>query len=576
MSFTDPKNPAKLRSHQWYGRGPSSFPERSRTLQNGYALDEFIGRPVIGIVNTWSDMNTCHRHLRDRAADIKRGVYQAGGFPVELPAMAVGEIMMQPSSMLYRNFLAMETEELLRCYPIDAVVLMGGCDKTTPALLMGAFSMDLPLIYVPAGFMLAGHFRGNPVGVSDLWRFGQELRAGRFTLPDAMELEQANARSVGTCNAMGTASTMTAIAEALGLSLPGASSLAAVDARAERLAAEAGRRIVEMAWSDSRPSAIVTRESFLNAVTVCLALGGSTNAVIHLIAMARRAGVELSLDDFDRLARQIPVLLDVQPAGKLLMEDYDRAGGSRALLHRLEDLLHKEALTVSSRTLRENIQRATVHDDSVIRPLADPVATEALAILRGNLCPDGAVIKPSAASARLMQHRGRAVLFDGYEDLVANIDSPNRNITAASVLVLRNCGPKGGPGMPECGMIPIPARLAAEGVNDMVRISDARMSGTSYGTCVLHIAPEAHIGGPLALVRDGDWIELDVPARRLTLQVPDEELAHRRESWAPPEPVYGRGYGQIFQEHVTQAPEGCDFDFLASRSANRPIPFYDH
>lgn len=576
MSSADPKNPAKLRSHQWYGRGPSSFAERSRTLQNGYALDEFIGKPVIGIVNTWSDMNTCHRHLRDRAEDVKRGVYQAGGFPVELPAMAVGEIMMQPSSMLYRNFLAMETEELLRCHPIDAVVLLGGCDKTTPALLMGAFSMDLPLIYVPAGFMLAGHFRGVPVGVSDLWRFGQELRAGRFTIPDALELEQVHARSVGTCNAMGTASTMTAIAEALGLSLPGASSLAAVDARAERLAAGAGRRIVEMAWSETRPSTLLTRESFLNGVSVCLALGGSSNAVIHLIAMARRAGVELSLDDFDRLGRQVPVLLDVQPTGHLLMEDYDRAGGSRALLHRLDEFLHGAAHTITGRTLRENVAGATVHDDSVIRPLANPVATEALAILRGNLCPDGAVIKPSAADTGLMQHRGRAVVFDGYEDLVANIDSPDRDITPDSVLVLRNCGPKGGPGMPECGMIPIPARLSAEGVTDMVRISDARMSGTSYGTCVLHVSPEAHIGGPLALVHDGDWIQLDVRARTLELQVPDEELAQRRASWTAPIPVYGGGYGQIFQEYVTQASDGCDFEFLTSRATNRPIPFYGH
>jgi len=576
MSDRQRKRPSELRSHTWYGRGPYSFAERSRTLQNGYALEEFSGKPVIGIINTWSDMNTCHRHLRERAQEVKRGVVQAGGFPVELPAMAVGEIMMQPTSMLYRNFLAMEVEELLRCHPIDAVVLMGGCDKTTPALLMGAFTMDLPLIYVPAGFMLAGYFRGKPVGVSDLWRFGQDLRAGKVPMSDVLELEQVQARSVGTCNAMGTASTMTAVAEALGLSLPGASSLSSVDARAARLAAEAGRRIVELAWTDVRPSTLLTRESFLNAVAVCLALGGSTNAVIHLVAMAGRAGVELNLDDFDRLAREVPVLVNVQPAGALLMEAYDQAGGSRALMNRLRAGLHGQAATVTGASLSVNVAGAEVWDDEALRPLDNPVATEALAVLRGNLCPGGAIIKPSAASDRLMTHRGRAIVFDGYDDLLASIESPERGITPDSVLVLRNCGPKGGPGMPECGMIPIPGRLIQQGVRDMVRISDARMSGTSYGTCVLHVTPEAFVGGPLALVEEGDWIELDVPKRTLTLEVDEAELQRRQAAWSPPSPRYARGYGQMFATHVTQASQGCDFDFLASRDASEPLPFFGH
>ncbi|MEM7436786.1 MAG: IlvD/Edd family dehydratase [Myxococcota bacterium] len=576
MSDSSRKKPSDLRSHTWYGRGPFSFLERSRTLQNGYLLEEFNGKPVIGVINTWSDMSTCHRHLRDRAQEVKRGVVQAGGFPVELPAMGVGEVMMQPTSMLYRNFLAMEVEELLRCHPIDAVVLLGGCDKTTPALLMGAFSMDLPLIYVPAGFMLAGYFRGKPVGTSDLWRFGQDLRAGKVPISDVLELEQVQARSVGTCNSMGTASTMTAAAEALGLSLPGASSLPAVDARAGRLAVDAGRRIVELAWNDIRPSTLLTRESFLNAVAVCLALGGSTNAVIHLLAMAGRAGVELTLGDFDQLAREVPILVDVQPAGSLLMESYDHAGGSRALMCRLGNKLHGDAATVTGASLSANVSGAEVWDDKAVRPFEDPVAKEALAVLRGNLCPEGAIIKPSAATEALMVHRGRAVVFDGYEDLVANIESPDRGITPQSVLILRNCGPRGGPGMPECGMIPIPGRLIREGVRDMVRISDARMSGTSFGTCVLHVAPEAYVGGPLALVQGGDWIELDVTKRTLTLDVDDAELGRRRAAWSPPAPRYARGYGSLFAKHVGQASEGCDFDFLASSEVSEPLPFFGH
>lgn len=567
--------PEELRSHKWYGQGPASFARRERTLQNGYALDEFVGRPVIAIINTWSDLSTCHGHLRERAQHVKRGVYRAGGFPVELPAMSLGEIMVKPTTMMYRNMLAMETEELLRSHPIDGAVLLGGCDKTTPGLLMGALSMDLPAIYVPAGAMLSGNFRGEPMGSgTGVFRFGAELVAGNRTIDDWFEMEQGNSRTVGTCNTMGTASTMTSIAEALGFSFPGASSTPAVDALGSRLASAAGTRIVDMVWNDDRPSRMLTAGSFRNAITANLALGGSTNASVHLIALSRRAGLDVTLDDFDRLAREVPVLSNLQPSGKYLMEDFHRSGGLPALLAQLRPLLDLDAATITGRSLGDNIASAKVHNPEVIKSLEDPQAREALAVLRGNLAPDGCVIKPSAASPELLKHAGPALVFDDYEDVRKRLNDPATEVDRNTVLVLRNCGPQGGPGFPEWGMIPLPAKLIKEGVRDMVRISDARMSGTSYGTCVLHVAPEAYIGGPLALLRTGDIVELDVGARTLNMRVDDAELEARRAAWKPPPLRYLRGYGSLFSQHVTQANHGCDFEFLADRSETPDPPVY--
>ena len=564
------KKPEELRSHRWFGMGPFSFEHSAHAKQAGYGAEEFEGRPVIGIVNTWSDMNPCHAHLRSRAEAVRRGVWQAGGFPVELPAMSLGEGFVKPTTMLYRNFLAMETEELLRCHPVDGAVLLGGCDKTTPGLLMGALSMDLPSLYVPAGFTLASEFRGERLGSgTGAFRWAPELMKGGITYDDWKVIEQRSWSSPGTCNTMGTASTMTALAEVLGLSLPGASSVPAMDSEGQRLAAAAGRRAVELVWEDLRPSRIIGESSVQNAARVSVALGGSTNAAIHLLAIARRAGVEFGLDDFDAIGRTIPVLANILPSGKYLMPDFYLAGGLPALLGELREQLDLDAMTVTGASLGENIAGGEVAADKrdVIRPLADPVATEALAVLRGNLAPEGCVIKPSAASKELMRHRGRAVVFEGQADLEARLHDPSLDVDASSVLVLRGAGPLGGPGMAEVGMLPIPFKLVQAGIKDMVRISDARMSGTSYGTCVLHVSPEAHVGGPLALVRDGDEIELDVGARALTLHVSEEELAERRAAWTRPEPHYERGWGRIFLEHVSQAHEGCDFDVLANRAA---------
>jgi len=568
------KKPEELRSHRWYGaQDLRAFGHRSRTAQMGYDRSDYAGKPVIAIVNTWSDINPCHTHFRQRVEEVKRGVWQAGGFPVELPAISLSEPFQKPTTMLYRNLLAMETEELLRSYPADGAVLMGGCDKTTPALIMGATSMNLPAIFMPAGPMLRGDFRGQTLGSgSDTWKYWAELRAGNITAADWQAVEQGIARSPGHCMTMGTASTMTSAAEALGLTLPGAASIPAADSRHAAMAALTGKRIVEMVWEDLKPSDVLSEAAFHNAVTTVLALGGSTNAIVHLLAMARRAGVALDLDAFDRLARVTPLLANIRPAGKYLMEDFFYAGGLRALLANLRPYLRAAAPTVNGRTLGENIDGARVFDDEVIRPLDRPlVAGDSLAVLRGNLAPDGAVIKPPAADPRLHRHTGPAVVFADYDDLAARIDDPALPVDERSVLVLQHAGPLGGPGMPEWGQLPIPKKLLAQGIRDMVRISDARMSGTSYGACVLHVAPESFVGGPLALVRDGDLIELDVPARRLTLRVSDEVLARRRAAWTPPAPRYGRGYGQLFARHVTQANEGCDFDFLA-RGAPTPDP----
>ncbi len=530
------KKPAELRSHRWYGvKDLRSFGHRSRTAQMGFDAADYRGKPVIAIVNTWSDINPCHTHFRQRAEDVKRGIWSAGGFPVELPAMSLSEPFQKPTTMLYRNLLAMETEELLRSYPIDGAVLMGGCDKTTPGLLMGAASMNLPAIFLPAGPMLRGHWGGTTLGSgSDTWKYWADLRAGAITEEDWEEIENGIARSPGHCMTMGTASTMTSAAEALGVTLPGAASIPAADSRHAVMAAHTGRQIVDMVWKDVKLSDVLTRTAFRNGVTTVLALGGSTNAIIHLIAMARRLDVDLSLADFEELAHRTPLLANIRPSGKYLMEDFFYAGGLPALLRNLGDLLDTAVPTVNGRTLGENIRRAKVFDDDVIRPRDNPlVASDTLAVLRGNLAPDGAVIKPAAAEARLHRHAGPAVVFENYDDMAARIDDPDLPVDEDSVLVLRNAGPQGAPGMPEWGQLPIPKKLLEKGVRDMVRISDARMSGTSYGACVLHVAPESAVGGPLALVRDGDVIELDVPDRRITLNVSDDELAKRRADWQP-------------------------------------------
>ena len=516
-------------------------------------------------------MNPCHQHFRDRAEAVKRGVLQAGGFPVEMPAMALGEPFMKPSTMMYRNLLAMEAEELLRANPIDGVVLMGGCDKTVPALIMGAVSMDLPAIFVPAGPMLRGHWQGKELGSgSDVWKYWAELRAGTIDEQDWRGIEDGIARSAGTCMTMGTASTMAALTEALGLSLSGASSIPAVDSAHARMAAASGRRIVELVWQDVRPRTILTQAAFDNAITTLMAIGGSTNAIIHLVAMAGRAGVTLPLRRFDEIALKTPLLANIRPSGRYLMEDFFYAGGLPALLRQLGALLDLDAMTAGGRTLGEEIARAAVYQDDVIRSPDRALQPEGgLAVLGGNLAPNGAVIKPSAMEPRLLKHRGPAVVFRDYNEMSARIDDPALEVTADSVLVLQNAGPQGGPGMPEWGQLPIPKKLLAQGVRDMVRISDARMSGTSYGACVLHVSPESYIGGPLALVQSGDVIALDVPRRRLDVALSADELGRRHAAWTPPAPRFQRSYGALYAAHIGQAETGCDFDFLAGTA---PVP----
>jgi dihydroxy-acid dehydratase len=559
-----------LRSARWYGASDMrSFGHRSRTKQMGFSAEDYGGKPVIAILNTWSDINPCHQHFRERAQAVKRGVLQAGGFPLEMPAMALGEVFMKPSTMMYRNLLAMEAEELLRANPIDGVVLMGGCDKTVPALIMGAVSMNLPTIFMPAGPMLRGHWQGKQLGSgSDVWKYWAELRAGNIDEEDWRGIEDGIARSAGTCMTMGTASTMAAVTEALGLSLPGASSIPAVDSSHERMAAASGRRIVELVWQDVRPRDILTRTAFDNAITTLMAIGGSTNALIHIVAMAGRAGITLPLEHFDAISRRTPLLAKIRPSGQYLMEDFFYAGALPALLRQLGSLLALDAMTVSGKSLGDNIARAEIYNDDVIRSPNRALQPEGgLAVLKGNLAPNGAVIKPSAMEQRLLKHRGPAVVFADYNDLNKRIDDPALEVTAESVLVLQNGGPQGAPGMPEWGQLPIPKKLLAQGVRDMVRISDARMSGTSYGACVLHVSPESYIGGPLALVRSGDLIELDVPGRRLDAAVAADEFARRRAAWTAPPPRFQRSYGALFDRHVGQAETGCDFDFLAGDAA---------
>jgi dihydroxy-acid dehydratase len=569
------KTPQELRSHRWYGaQDLRAFGHRSRTAQMGYDRGDYAGKPVIAIINTWSDINSCHTHFKQRVEEVKRGVWQAGGFPVEMPAISLAEVMQKPTTMMYRNLLAMETEELLRSYPADGAVLMGGCDKTTPALLMGAISMNLPAIYLPAGPMLNGHWREATLGSgSDTWKYWAELRAGNITERDWEEIEDGIARSPGTCMTMGTAATMMSITEALGLALPGASSIPAPDANHAKMATLCGKRIVDMVWEDLKPRDILDARSIDNAIVTLMAMGGSTNALIHLVAIAGRAGITLPLERFNEFSAKTPLLANVRPSGdQYLMEDFYYAGGLRALLAELRDLLHLECGTVNGRTLGENLEAARIYNDDVIRKRANPLKESGgLVVLRGNLAPNGAVIKAAAASPKLLKHVGPAVVFEDYNDMAARIDRDELDVDADSVLILRNAGPRGGPGMPEWGMLPVPKKLLKKGVRDMVRISDARMSGTSYGTCVLHVAPESYVGGPLALVRDGDLVELDVARQVLNLRISAEEMHRRKAAWRAPAERYERGYGALFSRHIRQADKGCDFDFLEG-TAPTPEP----
>ena len=564
-----------LRSARWFAPDDlRSFGHRSRAMQMGLSHEDWEGKPVIAIINTWSEAQPCHMHFRDRAEFVKKGILQAGGMPMELPALSLSEQFLKPTSMLYRNLAAMEVEELLRAHPVDGAVLMGGCDKSTPALIMGAISMGLPFLYMPAGPMLRGNYAGRTLGSgTDTWKYWDERRAGTIGEEEWRGIEGGIARSYGHCMTMGTASTMTAIAEGFGLTLPGASSIPAPDAGHQRMAAACGRRAVEMVWEDLTPDRIVTEAATRNATTVAMATGCSTNAIIHLIAMARRAGIEWGLDDLDRIGHEVPVIANIRPSGEhYLMEDFFYAGGLRTLMKELGDKLDLSCLTVAGKTLGEGIADATNHNTDVIRPLSNPVYHEgSLAVLRGNLAPDGAVIKPAACEPKFHVHRGPAIVADSYKEMKAIIDDPDYPMAPDHVLVLRNAGPQGGPGMPEWGMIPMPRALLKQGHSDMVRLSDARMSGTSYGACVLHVAPEAYIGGPLALIETGDVIELDVPNRSLNVRISDEEMVRRRKTWTPPPTRYERGYGWMFSRHIEQADKGCDFDFLRSEFGG-PVP----
>lgn len=558
-------DPTSLRSHRWFAATDlRSFGHRSRIRQLGFDLEDIAGKPIIAIINTWNGLAHCHGHFPARVEAIKRGVLEAGGFPVEVPVMALPENFVKPTTMLYRNLLAMEVEENLRSLPVDGAVLMGGCDKTTPATIMGATSAGLPAIFMPAGPMLRGNWGGQILGSgSDVWKYWDEKRAGAITEAQWSEMESGIARSDGVCMTMGTAMTMTSLAEVLGLTLPGASSIPAPDSAHARMAAATGRRAVDLVWDDLKMTDILSPASFDNAIIASAALAGSTNAIIHLIAMARRAGIGLELTRFDQLSAQVPVLANIRPSGAYLMEDFFYAGGLRGFLTRIADRLDLSAGTVSGQTLGETLAGASVWNDAVIRPAANPVsAAEGLAVLHGNIAPDGCVMKPAAAAPRLLHHAGPALVFDDYDAMARAVADPDLAVTPDHVLVLRNAGPLGGPGMPEWGMLPIPVKLLKAGVRDMLRLSDARMSGTSYGACILHIAPEAFIGGPLALIRTGDIIAVDVASRRIDVRLSDAELAARRAAWVAPQPRYARGYGAMAAAHIGQANTGCDFDFL--------------
>ncbi|MFL6436241.1 MAG: IlvD/Edd family dehydratase [Terriglobales bacterium] len=559
----------KLRSSEWFGlRNRDGFIHRSWMKNQGLPDHLFDGRPVIGICNTWSELTPCNAHFRRIADYVKRGVYEAGGFPLEFPVMSLGETLMRPTTMLFRNLVSMDVEESIRANPIDGVVLLAGCDKTTPALLMGAASCDLPALMISGGPMLNGKFRGRDIGSgTDVWKFSEDVRCGAMSMCDFLEAEACMSRSAGHCMTMGTASTMACVVESLGMGLPMNAAIPAVDSRRYTLAHTAGRRIVEMVKEDLRMSKILTRKAFENAIRVVGAIGGSTNAVIHLLAIAGRIGVELSLKDWDTLGRNVPCLLNLMPAGKYLMEDFYYAGGLPAILRELGDLIHRDALTVNGKTMGENVAEAPCYNPDVINPATNPFrANSGIAVLHGNLCPNGAVLKPSAATPELMKHSGRAVVFDNIEHFYARIDAPNLDVDERSVLVLKNCGPRGYPGMPEVGNMPLPPKILKKGITDMVRISDARMSGTAFGTVVLHVSPEAAAGGVLAVVQEGDMIDLDVSARRLQLNVPDSEIQRRRAAWKPPQPVFERGYYKLYFDHVMQADRGADLDFLPGGS----------
>ena len=568
--MTETKKTAdQLRSARWFAPDDlRSFGHRSRMMQMGLGPEDWEGRPVIGILNTWSEMNPCHLHFRDRAEDVKKGIAQAGGLGLEIPTISIDESFTKPTSMLYRNMIAMETEETIRSHPLDGVVLMGGCDKSTPGLTMGAISAGVPFIFLPAGPMLRGNYAGRALGSgSDAWKFWDERRAGTISAEEWVGVEGGIARSYGHCMTMGTASTMTAIAEAMGLTLPGATSIPAADAGHKRMSASCGRRIVDMVWEDLTPDKIITPAAVQNAATVAMATGCSTNAVVHLLAMARRAGVALELSDLDALGRITPLIANIRPLGssEYLMEDFYFAGGLRAPMDQLGDKLDRSAITCTGKPLEEGIANAPVYNDDVIRPLSNPVYKEgSLAVLKGNLCPNGAVIKPAACDPKFHHHEGPALVFDSYPEMKAAIDDENLDVTPDHVLVLRNAGPQGGPGMPEWGMLPMPKALLKQGHRDMLRISDARMSGTSYGACILHVAPESFVGGPLALLKTGDIVRMDLEARTLDMLVDEDELAARRAAWKAPEPRFERGWGYMFQRHVGQADQGCDFDYLTA------------
>ncbi len=568
MSQPFKKNPKDLRSQQWFGRQDrDGFAYRSWLKGKGIPHDQFDGRPVIGICNTFSELNPCNSHFRTIAEQVKIGVYEAGGFPLEFPVMSLGEVLLRPTAMLYRNLASMDVEESIRGNPIDGVVLLMGCDNTTPSLLMGAASCDLPTIGVSGGPMLNGKWRGQELGSgTGLWSMSEQVRAGTLKLEEFFEAESCMHRSHGSCMTMGTASTMASMVEALGVGLPGNAAYPAVDGRRNVLARMSGRRIVDMVHQDQTLSKVLTREAFENAIRTLAAIGGSTNAVIHLTAIAGRIGVPLKLEDFDKLASELPCLVNLQPSGEHLMEDFCYAGGLPVVMKEIEHLLHKDIITVSGKSVSENIANAVNYDSRVIKPFNAPFKEKAgIAVLKGNLSPRGAVIKPSAATESLMVHKGRAVVFEDIEDFHKRIDDENLDVDESCILVLKNCGPKGYPGMAEVGNMPLPPKVLRKGITDMVRISDARMSGTAYGTVILHTAPEAAAGGPLALVQNGDLIELNVPQRSLHLHVSDEELSRRKALWKPPTPKLDSGYWKLYIDHVLQADEGVDLDFLQGK-----------
>jgi len=575
MNSSSDDRVANLRSRNWFSKHDRwGFGHRAWLRAEGFSEQVFEGKPVIGICNSWSELNNCNAHLRQVAEAVKRGVWAAGGFPLEFPTISLGEMLMKPTTMLYRNLMAMDVEESIRAHPLDAVVLLCGCDKTTPAQLMGAASADVPAIMVPGGPMLRGMWRGIELGSgTDVRRFWDEVRAGRMSEEAWCEIESCVSRSAGHCTVMGTASTMACVAEALGMTLTGAADIPASDSRRLAIAEESGRRAVAMALEDLRPSRILTSEAFENAIRVDMAIGGSTNAIVHLVALAGRRGIDLPLTKFDEISRSTPVVANIKPSGEYLMEDFCYAGGLPAVMKEISRLLKLDTLTVTGKTMGENIAKAECFNRDVIKPLAEPLRAEGgTVVLQGNLAPRGAVIKQSAVSPHLLKHIGRAVVFENNEDLIARLDDPSLDVDESCVLVLKNAGPKGAPGMPEWGHLPIPAKLLKAGVKDMVRLSDARISGTSFGTIVVHIAPEAAAGGPLAVVKNGDQIELNVPERRLELLIPETELKARLAAWQPPEPHYRRGYGKLFLDHILQADEGCDFDFLRGADGREADP----